>query len=79
MDELFGDTTEEEFSVESFIDDETFILEVTVGGRRCLNIHSAYPHIHISILAKYAVGLVHGNSFPAAISIVWSQLCKTES
>ena len=46
MDELFGDTTEEEFSVESFIDDETFILEVTVGGRRCLNIHSAYPHIH---------------------------------
>ena len=48
MDELFGDTTEEEFSVESFIDDETFILEVTVGGRRCLNIHSAYPHIHPS-------------------------------
>ena len=33
MDELFGDTTETEFSLEGFIDDETFILEVTLGGR----------------------------------------------
>ena len=28
MDEIFGDTTEEEFSLETFISEEMFILEV---------------------------------------------------
>ena len=34
MDEIFGDTTEEEFCLETFISEEMFILEV--GGGLCV-------------------------------------------
>ena len=51
MDELFGDTTETEFSLEGFIDDETFILEVTLGGRVAW-IWIYIFHIHVSLQGK---------------------------